>query len=74
MWHDDRGSADEAPETIPLLVTAREAGQILGVSRTTVYELIAAGELESVHIGRSMRVPVATLQDYVVRLRRCQAS
>ena len=71
---DTEGSNGRAPESPSLLVTAREAGQILGVSRTTVYELIAAGELETVHIGRSMRLPVDTLDDYVERLRRRHAS
>ncbi|HEY3239468.1 MAG TPA: hypothetical protein VGL92_07895 [Acidimicrobiia bacterium] len=32
--------------------------------------MIAAGELEAVHIGRAARVPVAAVQDFVERLRR----
>lgn len=51
-----------------LLVTVREAAALLGVGRTTAYELIARGELDVVHIGRATRVPVASLEDYVERL------
>ena len=54
----------------PLLVSVREAAAILGVGRTTAYELIASGELEVVHIGRAARVPVAALDEYVATLRR----
>ena len=39
------------------------------VGRSKTYELIAEGLLESVHIGRSTRVPVAALHDLLDRLR-----
>ncbi|RVX45448.1 excisionase family DNA binding protein [Nonomuraea polychroma] len=48
-----------------LLVTAAEASEMLGLGRTKVYELIAAGELRSVKIGRSRRVPVQALTAFV---------
>jgi excisionase family DNA binding protein len=53
-----------------LLLTVREAAHALGVGRSTVYELINAGELEVVHIGRACRVPVAVVEAYVERLRQ----
>lgn len=52
-----------------LLVTTTEAAQRLGCGRTTVYELISAGELETVTIGRLRRVPVDAITEYVNRLR-----
>ena len=54
----------------PLLLTIPQAAVVLAIGRTTVYELIGAGDLEAVHIGRSARVPVAALEDYVERQRR----
>ncbi|WP_239348322.1 helix-turn-helix domain-containing protein [Frankia sp. Cj5] len=51
-----------------LLLTATEAADLLGVSRATVYELLNAGQLESVRIGRSRRIPRAALVAYVDRL------
>jgi excisionase family DNA binding protein len=53
-----------------LLLDVREAARVLGIGRSTVYELIASGEIEVVHIGRSARVPVAALHEFVDRCRR----
>ena len=52
----------------PLLLTVVEAGRLLSVVRTTVYELIDHGELQNVHIGRSCRVPIVAITGYVERL------
>jgi len=52
-----------------VLLTVREAAHALGVGRSTAYELITAGELEVVHIGRACRIPVAVVEAYVERLR-----
>lgn len=52
-----------------LLLTPERAAEQLDIGRTTVYGLIAAGELESVRIGRSRRVPADALVAYVERLR-----
>ena len=43
---------------------------MLGVGRTTLYELIGRGLLHPVHIGRSLRIPVAELERFVDALRR----
>jgi excisionase family DNA binding protein len=41
----------------------------LGIGRSKLYEVIAAGQLEVVKIGRCARIPAAALDDYVDRLR-----
>ena len=51
----------------PLLLTIRDAARVLSVGRTTMYELIGAGAIEVVHIGRSARVPVRALEVFVER-------
>ncbi len=53
-----------------LLLTIVEAARVLSIGRTAMYELVAAGEIDVVHIGRSARVPVAALEQYVERQRR----
>jgi excisionase family DNA binding protein len=53
-----------------LLLTTREAASRLSIGRSTLYELIAAGEVEVVRIGRSVRVPTATLAVFVERRRQ----
>lgn len=52
-----------------LLLTVVEAARRLEVSRSLLYELIAAGEIESIHVGRLRRVPADALTDYVNRKR-----
>ncbi len=53
----------------PLLVDVSEAGRRLGCGRTTIYQLIDRGELETVKVGRLRRVPVVALDEYVDGLR-----
>lgn len=50
------------------LYRVEEAAQLLGVGRTRVFDLIKLGELRSVKIGGSRRIPAAALDEYVERL------
>ena len=52
------------------LIRVSEVATTLGVGRTTVYELMASGELGYVMIGRSRRVPDDELSALVRRLGR----
>jgi len=52
----------------PLLYRIREAARLLALGESTVDELIARGELESVKIGASRRITRAGLEQYVRRL------
>jgi excisionase family DNA binding protein len=45
-----------------LLLTVREAADVLSVSRSRVYELIYAEQLDSVKLGRSRRVSLASVR------------
>ena len=53
----------------PTLLTVRQAAQVLGIGRSTLYELIATGALETVAIGRARRVPREALVAFVTALR-----
>jgi excisionase family DNA binding protein len=48
-----------------MLFTPPEAAQALGVSRSTIYVLMASGDVPSVRIGSSRRIPVDGLRRYV---------
>lgn len=50
-----------------LMLRATEVGQSLGYGRSKVYQLIASGELPSVRIGRSVRVPRSALLAWIAR-------
>jgi excisionase family DNA binding protein len=51
-----------------LLLTPEEAAEVLGIGRSKVFELLAAGRLRSVKIGRSRRIAAATLTEFVASL------
>jgi excisionase family DNA binding protein len=48
-----------------LLLTIEEAAQRLGLGRSKTYQLAATGVLPVIHLGRSVRVPVEALQEWV---------
>ena len=56
-----------------LLLTVEEGARRLHLSRTVIFELLRRGELESISIGRSRRIPVQALEAYVERQREVQA-
>jgi len=51
-----------APIDHPILMRVTEAAERLGVSRATLYGLIAKGEIRVVRLGRSIRVPWQELE------------
>ncbi len=51
-----------------LLLTVPEVSAVLGVGRARVYDLLRMRELRSVTIGRSRRIPVECLREYVARI------
>lgn len=48
-----------------LLLTVPEAGRALAISRSKMYDLLNSGNLPSVHIGRSRRVRVSDIEEFV---------
>jgi excisionase family DNA binding protein len=60
---------EAVPTADPRLLTVREAANVLGMGRSTLYELIASGAVETVVIGRSRRVPHEALVSFVAALR-----
>ena len=47
------------------LVTLPDAARFLSVSRGSLYDLLTTGQLASVHIGRSRRIPLGELHRYI---------
>jgi excisionase family DNA binding protein len=55
---------------VQMLLTAEQAAESLAIGRTKVFELIRSGELESIRIGSSRRIPIDAIEAFVFRLRR----
>jgi excisionase family DNA binding protein len=51
-----------------LLLTVPEAAEALAISRSKLYELLAAGLVRSVRIDGSRRIPIEALETYVAHL------
>lgn len=59
------------PSTVPvdrMLLTVEEAAAAIGVGRSLMFELIAAGHIETVRVGRLRRVRPEQLRSYVESL------
>jgi excisionase family DNA binding protein len=54
----------------PAMLTVREVAGELAVCRATVYALLERGDLERVWVGRSIRIPSASLEAFLARGRR----
>jgi excisionase family DNA binding protein len=50
-----------------LAYTVKEAASKLSLSRSFLYELIHAGKIETVKIGRSRRITLAQLTEFLTR-------
>jgi excisionase family DNA binding protein len=48
-----------------ILLKPTEAAEVIGLGRSKTYELISKGLIPSVRIGKSVRVPVAALRNWV---------
>jgi excisionase family DNA binding protein len=56
------------PSRQTLMLTVEDAALELGVSRTTVYELIRSGQLASVKVGTLRRIRATDLATYAASL------
>ena len=50
------------------MYTAKQVASVLMLSRSKTYEMIGSGEIPSVKIGWSRRIPAAFLNEYVKKL------
>lgn len=64
------GGGVAVEQLAPRLLRVQDAARLLGIGRTTAYELISTGDLEVVHIGRSTRVPLDAIDAFVDELRK----
>jgi excisionase family DNA binding protein len=62
--HDGQPDTRETPVE-PLLLRPIECAKATGLGRSYVYDLIRRGEIPSVRIGRSVRVPAHQLRAWI---------
>ena len=49
----------------PLTLTVEQAAQVLGIGRSTAYELVRTGDLKHIRLRRRIVVPVAHLAEHL---------
>jgi excisionase family DNA binding protein len=54
-------------EIVRSWLTYREAEQLVGLSRTTLWKLIGSGEIEHRRVGRAVRISRESLEEYMGR-------
>jgi excisionase family DNA binding protein len=54
--------------TQPVLVTVEAMADMLSIGRTAAWELVRKQRIRSVKIGRTRRVPLTAIQEYVDKL------
>jgi excisionase family DNA binding protein len=52
------------------MLRPKELAALLGVSRSRIYQLIAAGEIPLVRIGGAIRIPRPAWDEWLVRKKR----
>ncbi len=71
--HNKKGAApittlapqNSSHDYTPLAVSMRDAARLLSVSERSVWSLVHSGKLPSIRIGRSVRIPMDALREYV---------
>jgi len=48
-----------------MVLKPSEVSEVLGIGRTRAYELLSTGELPSIRIGKSIRIPVTALKQWM---------
>lgn len=57
---------NQSPHDLPKLAyTVKEVAAMLSLSRSHLYELIHAGEIDTIKIGRARRITRKQLDEYV---------
>jgi excisionase family DNA binding protein len=60
--------AANRPRPVRVLLRVEEAAEMLSIGRCRIFDLINSGELVSVKIGSSRRIPEQAVREYVARL------
>ena len=49
----------------PLVMTPAEAAHALGIGRNSIYTLLRSGQLNSIRIGKIIKIPRTALDEYL---------
>lgn len=52
---------------VPLVLRVEELVGLLSISRSTAYALVRSGQIRSIRIGRSYRIPREAVKEYLAQ-------
>ena len=64
----------QQPTPQPLLISVEGAANLLQIGRTAAWELVRKKKIASVKIGRTRRIPMTAIYDYVTKLLEGEAA
>jgi excisionase family DNA binding protein len=71
QWHTHKESGaamlKQAQKIVPELISPSDAADMLALKRTSIYQLLRAGEIDAIKIGRKTCVRVSSLRAFIER-------
>ena len=56
------------PDNLPVVLSVQQLAEVLQIGRNSAYDLVKSGQIRSIRIGRTSRIPQSALFDYLNQL------
>ena len=56
------------PDNLPVVLSVQLLADVLQIGRNSAYDLVKSGQIRSIRIGRTIRIPQSALFDYLNQL------
>lgn len=56
------------PDNLPVVLSVQQLADVLQIGRNSAYDLVKSGQICSIRIGRTIRIPQSALFDYLNQL------
>lgn len=56
------------PDNLPFVLSVQQLADVLQIGRNSAYDLVKSGQIRSIRIGRTIRIPQSALFDYLNQL------
>lgn len=53
------------PNNLPVVMSVQQLAEVLQIGRNSAYDLVKSGQIRSIRIGRTIRIPPSALIDYL---------
>ena len=52
-------------ENLPVVLSVQQLEEVLQIGRNSAYDLVKSGQIRSIRIGKTIRIPQAALLEYL---------